>query len=45
VARLRLWPQLVTGLALFGVYLVVDLFEDAGRRAAARRHGHDIYDL
>jgi hypothetical protein len=45
VARLRLWPQFVTGLLLFGVYLLVDLFEDAGRRAAARRHGHDIYDL
>jgi hypothetical protein len=45
VARLRLGPQVGIGLALFAAYLVVDLFEDAGRRAAAHRHGQQLYDL
>jgi hypothetical protein len=45
IARLRLWHQIGIGLALFGVYLLVDLLEDAGRKAAARRHGQAIFDL
>jgi hypothetical protein len=45
IAGLRLWREVALGLLLFGVYLLVDLLEDAGRRAAARRHGHTIFDL
>jgi hypothetical protein len=45
IARLRLWHQIAIGLLLFGLYLFVDLFEDADRRAAAHRHGHAIFDL
>ena len=37
--------QVLIGLALFGVYLLVDALKSPERRAAAVRHGHAIYDL
>ena len=40
-----LWRQIALGLLLFGVYLVVDALDGASRRAAANRHGHDLFAL
>ncbi|WP_310964625.1 bifunctional phosphatase PAP2/O-acyltransferase family protein [Nocardioides terrisoli] len=39
------WRQLVIGLVLFGIYLGVDALSTDARRAAAHRHGRDIFDL
>ncbi len=43
--RPALLGQLALGLALFGVYLLVDALGGTGRREAALRHGRAIYDL
>ena len=40
-----IWRQVALGLALFGVYLVVDGLETHARRTAALRHGRDLLDL
>jgi diacylglycerol O-acyltransferase len=40
--RARVWRQVVLGLALVGVYLLVDR---QARQAVADRHGRDIYAL
>jgi len=45
IARPVLWRQFAIGLLLFGVYLLVDSLDNASRRVAARRHGHDIFAL
>jgi hypothetical protein len=43
--RPALLGQLALGLALFGVYLLVDATGGAARHAAALRHGRAIFDL
>jgi hypothetical protein len=43
--RPALLGQLALGLALFGVYLLVDVTGGPGRRAEALRHGRAILDL
>jgi diacylglycerol O-acyltransferase len=42
--RIRVWRQVVLGLALFGVYLLVDR-PGVTRQATADRHGRDLYAL
>ena len=43
--RPALAGQLALGLALFGVYLLVDALGGTGRREAALRHGRSVFDL
>jgi hypothetical protein len=43
--RPPLWRELLIGLALFGVYLLVDSLESPARRDVADRHGRAIFDL
>jgi hypothetical protein len=43
--RPALLGQLALGLALFGVYLLVDAVGGADRRASALRHGRAVFDL
>ena len=43
--RPALLGQLGLGLALFGVYLVVDAIGGASRQQAALRHGRQVFDL
>ncbi|HEX3930873.1 MAG TPA: phosphatase PAP2 family protein [Nocardioides sp.] len=45
VRRPALLGQLLVGLALFGVYLLVDRDQSAARHAAAVRHGRAVLDL
>lgn len=40
-----LWRQVLIGLALFGLYLLIDSLQNPARRAAADRHGRAIYRL
>jgi len=39
------WRQIAAGLALFGVYLLVDGLDASARRAAARTHGRDLFSF
>lgn len=46
--RIVIWRQLALGIAIFACYLLVDLRNRAdpdARRAAADRHGQDLWDL
>ena len=43
--RPGIWGQVALGLALFGVYLLIDAAGGAGRRETALRHGRAIFDL
>lgn len=41
--RLVLWRQLAIGLALFGIYLLVDALRSPARRLSADRNGRHLY--
>jgi hypothetical protein len=45
VDRPALAGQVLLGLALFGVYLLIDAIGGAGRRTEALRHGRWLFDL
>lgn len=45
VPHLVLWRQFALGLLLFGYYLLVDASATPARAAAARQHGHALFDL
>lgn len=44
-APLRLWREVVVGLALFALYVAVDSLHGPARHAAALRHGRDLLSL
>jgi diacylglycerol O-acyltransferase / wax synthase len=43
--RPALLGQVLLGLALFGLYVLVDSLASPGRTEAARRHGRQLLDL